>query len=46
MDIHKPLGNGRGGIYKLGEGVMPPPNVGLGPYLKEVAHRDETKRSN
>ena len=46
MDIDQPFGNGRGGIYRLGEGVRPPPKIGLGPHLKEVAHRDETKRSN
>jgi len=46
MDIDQPFGNGRGGIYRSGEGVTTPPKIGLGPQLKEVAHRDETKRSN
>jgi len=46
MDIDQPFGNGRGGIYRLGEGVRLPPKIGLGPYLKEVTHRDEIKRSN
>jgi len=44
MDIDQPFGNGRGGIYRLGEGAMTSPNIGLGPHLKEVAHMDETKR--
>ena len=46
MDIDQPFGNGRGEIYRLGEGVRPPPNIGLGPHLKGVAHKDKTKRSN
>ena len=46
MDIDQPFGNGRGEIYRLGEGVRPPPKIGLGPHIKEVAHRDDTKRSN
>ena len=44
MDIDQPIRNGRGGIYRLGEGVRPHPKIGLGPHLK-VAHRDETKKS-
>ena len=46
MDIDKPFWNGRGGIYRLGEGVRPPKKIGLDPNIKEVAHTDETKRSN
>jgi len=46
IDINQPFGKGRGEIYRLGEGVGPPPKIGLGPYIKEVAHRDETKRSD
>ncbi len=45
MDIDQPFGNGRRGIYRLGEGVRTPPKIGLGPYL-EVAHRDKTNRSS
>jgi len=44
MDKDQPFGNGRGGIYRLREGVSTPPKIGLGPQLKEVAHRDKTKR--
>ena len=46
MDIDQPFGNSRGEIYRMAKGVIPPPKIGLGPHLKEVAHRDETKRSN
>ncbi len=46
MDIDQPFGNGRGGIHRLGEGVRTSPKIGLGPDFKEVAHRDDTKRSN
>ena len=46
IDIDQPFGNGRGLIYRQGEGVMTSPKIGLGPYLKEVAHRDKTKRSS
>jgi len=46
MDIDQPFGNGRGGIYRTVEGLRLPPKIVLGPHLKEVAHRDETKRSN
>lgn len=44
MDIEQPFGNGRGEIYRLGEGVRPPPKIGLCPHINEVAHRDEAKR--
>ena len=46
MDIDQPFGNGRGEIYRLGEGVRPPLKIGLSQHLKDVTHRDETKRSN
>jgi len=46
MDTDRPCGNGKGGIYRLGEGVRTSPKIGLGPHIKEVPHRDETKRSN
>jgi len=46
MEIDQPFGNGRGGIHRLGVGVRAPPKIGLDPSLKEVAHRDEIKRSN
>ena len=46
MDIDQPFGNGRRGIYRLGEGFRTPPKIELGPYLKEVAPRDKTKRSS
>jgi len=46
MDIDQPFGNRRGGIYRLGEGVRNLPKIGLGPNLKEVSNRDDTKRSN
>ena len=46
MDIDQPFGNGRGIIYRLGEGVRTPPEIGLGPHIKEITHRDETKGSN
>ena len=46
MDIVQPFGNGRGEIYRLGEDIRNPPKIGLDPHLKEVSHRDETKRSN
>ena len=44
MDIDQPFGNGRGEIYRLGEGVKPPPKIGLDPHIKEVVHRVDTKR--
>jgi len=43
---YQPFGNDGGGIYRLREGVRPPPKIGLGPHLKKVSHKDETKRSN
>ena len=46
MDIDQPFGNQRGGIYRLGKGVRTSPKILLGPYLEEVAYRDETKRYN
>ena len=46
MDIDQPFGKGRGEIYRQGEGVEPPPKIGLGPHLRKVSHKDETKRSN
>ena len=46
MDIDQPFWNGRGGVYRLGEGVSLPPKIGLGPHIKKVSHRDKTKRSN
>jgi len=45
-DIDQPFGNGRRGIYRLGEGVRTSPKIGLGPHIKEVTHRDKTKRSS
>ena len=46
IDIDQPFGNGRGWIYRLGKWVRISPKIGVGPYLKEVAHRDKTKRPN
>ena len=46
IDIDQPFGNGRRGIYRLGEGISTSPKIVLGPHLKEVAHRDNTKRSS
>ena len=46
MDIDQPFGNGRRGIYRLGEGVRNPLKIVLGPDLEQVAHRDKTKRSS
>ena len=33
-------------MYRQGKGVRISPKIGVGHYLKEVSHRDKTKRSS
>ena len=46
MDIDQPFGNGRRGIYRLGEGVRTSLKIGLGLDLKDVSRRDKTNMSS
>ena len=46
IGIDQPFVNGKRCIYKLGNGVRTSPKIGLDAHLKEVDHRDKTKRPN